>query len=300
VERLLTADVAREIAATFGDQPVYPQHIVVDSPAEPSLSWWRGSKRRFPGWPGPVLVVSDENQCVCSWGVPLDGGSSRVLVGGDLLGTGYATVPYAASVEDFIAARRWDRKCLASAPVLQAQAAELDQASLGYLTARLAPAVATAGWPGPRQYRFEDQDVRVMLWSQTGQCDWWISASSQTSLTAFTAGLLDLSDLRSALWSNDDFGARLLDELRTAPHLRRHALGVAAGSTHSPALGTGTGDQAKPMCRTSSKARHYRRLVTQAVCHQVGAGTGGLHGVPVMAARRTSMTPAPCLRAVSM
>jgi hypothetical protein len=216
VGRLLTAGVAREVAETFGDQPVYPQRIVVDSPGEPSPGW-PGSSRRFPGWPGPVLVLSDENQGVCSWGVPLDGSSGQVLVGGDLLDAGYATVPYAASVEDFIAARRWDHVCLGSAPVLQAQAAELDQASLGYLQARLAPAVATAGWPGPRQYRFEGQDVRVLLWSQTGQCDWWISASGETSLKAFAAGLLDLSDLRSALWPNDDSGAQLLDELRMAP-----------------------------------------------------------------------------------
>ena len=216
VERLLTADVAREIAGTFGDQPVYPQRIVVDGPAEPSLGW-PGSSRRFPGWPGPVLVLSDENQGVCSWGVPLGGSSGQVLVGGDLLDAGHATVVYATSVEDFIAARRWDHICLASAPVLQAQAAELDQASLGYLRARLAPAVATAGWPGARQYRFEGQDVRVMLWSLAGQCDWCISASSEASLRAFAAGLLELSDLRSALWSNDDSGARLLGELRTAP-----------------------------------------------------------------------------------
>jgi hypothetical protein len=216
VERLLTADVAREAAETFGDQPVYPQRIVVDSPAEPSRRRARSS-RRFPGWPGPVLVLSDENQGVCSWGVPLDGSSGQVLVGGDLLDAGYATVLYATSVEDFVAARRWDHICLAAAPVLQAQAAELDQASLGYLRARLAPAVATAGWPGPRQYRFEGQDVRVLLWSQTGQCDWWISGSSELSLREFAAGLLDLSDLRSTLWSDDDSGVRLLDELRMAP-----------------------------------------------------------------------------------
>lgn len=217
VKRLLTADVAREIAATFGDQPVYPQRIVVDSPAGPSPAW-PGSSRRFPGWPGPVLVLSDENQGVCSWGVPLRESGGRVLVGGDLLDTGQATVPYAASVKDFIAARRWDHRCLTAAPLLQAQGAELDEASLGYLRARLAPAVATAGWPGPRQYRFEDQEVRVMLWSYAGQCDWWISASSERSLKAFAAGLLNLPDLRSALWSNDDTGARLLDELRAAPH----------------------------------------------------------------------------------
>ena len=162
VERLLTADVACEIAKTFGDSPVYPERVVVDSP--------RSHRRRFPGWPGPVLVLSDENQGVCSWGLPLDGSSDQVLVGGDLLDTGHATVTYTASVEDFIAARRWDYQCLRP-PLLMAQAVELDQDSLRYLRARLAPAVVTAGWPGPRQYRFECQDVRVMLWSCSGQCD---------------------------------------------------------------------------------------------------------------------------------
>jgi hypothetical protein len=208
VERLLTADVAAEIAAVFTDNPIYPERIVVDGPesARPGLG------RRFPGWPGPVLVLSDENQGVCSWGVPLDGDRSPVLVGGELLDAGDATVRYAASVEDFIAARRWDRRCLEAEPLLQAQAPGLDQASLGRLQA-LSPAISTAGWPGSRQYRFEGLGVRVLLWSAAGQCDWWISAITEEPLRAFTAGLLELPGLRDTLWSNDDAGARLLGEL---------------------------------------------------------------------------------------
>ena len=139
-------------------------------------------------------------------------------VGGDLLDAGCATVVYAASAADFIAARRWDHRCLNDGPVLQAQAAALDLASLGYLQARLAPALATAGWPGPRQYRFEDRDVRVMLWSQAGQCDWWVSAASPASLRQFAAGLLHLPALRQALWCNDQDGERLLSEARQLPH----------------------------------------------------------------------------------
>jgi hypothetical protein len=218
VKRLLTADVAEEIAATFGDQTVYPQRIVVDSPAAPSLESPH-SARRFPGWPGPVLVLSDENQGVCSWGVSLGLDSGQVHVGGDLLDagegdTGQATVPYAASIEDFIAARRWDHLCLSAPLGLQAQAIELDEASLAYLQVRLPPVVETAGWPGTRQYRFEGRGLRVMLWSYPGQCDWWISASSEQSLKVFVAGLLNLSDLRSSLWSNEETGARMLDDLR--------------------------------------------------------------------------------------
>jgi len=117
VERLLTADVAAEIATAFSDQPVYPERIMMDGPAStrPGLGRW------FPGWPGPVLVLSVENQGMCAWGVPLGGDDHcPVLVGGELLGPGEATVEYAASVEDFIAARRWDRRCLETGPALQA------------------------------------------------------------------------------------------------------------------------------------------------------------------------------------
>jgi hypothetical protein len=209
VERLLTVDVAMEIAGVFTDNLVYPERIVVDGPA----SVGPGLGRRFPGWPGPVLVLSDENQGVCSWGVPLDGDRSPVLVGGELLDAGEATVRYAASVEDFIAARRWDRRCLTAGPLLQAQAPELDQASLGHLRALLSPAVSTAGWPGSRQHRFEGLGVRVLLWSAAGQCDWWISAATEEPLRAFTAGLLELPGLHGTLWSNDDAGARLLGDL---------------------------------------------------------------------------------------
>ena len=206
VEHLLTAAVAVEIAEVFTDGLVYPERIAVDSPA----SRRPGRGRRFPGWPGPVLVLSDENQGVCSWGVPLDDGSSPVLVGGELLDAGEATVRYAASVEDFIAARRWDRRCLTAGPLLQAQAPELDQPSLSHLGALLSPAVATAGWPGSRQYRFEGLGVRVLLWSAAGQCVWWVSAAEEKHLRAFAAGLLDLPGLRGTLWSHDDTGASLL------------------------------------------------------------------------------------------
>ena len=177
--------------------------------------------RRFPGWPEPVLVLSSENQGVCSWGVQLGDHNGEVLVGGYLFDAGQATVRYAGSVEDFIAARLWDCACL-SAPLLQAQGAALDQASLDYLAARLAFVGTTTGWPGTRQYRFEGQDVRVLLWASSRHCDWFISAPGEPSLKAFAAGLLNLSNLRRFLYSDDDAGARVLDELRGAhPHDQR-------------------------------------------------------------------------------
>lgn len=141
VVRLITAEVAAEIAGVFGDGIVYPERVVVDTPE----SNWYGTGRRFPRCPGEVLVLSDECQGVCSWGVPLGGDSCEVLVGGGLLDAGDATVRYAASAADFIAARRWDQQCLSGDPLLQAQAPELDEASLARLEGLLSPAVPTAG-----------------------------------------------------------------------------------------------------------------------------------------------------------
>jgi hypothetical protein len=209
VERLMTTQVAAEIAGVFGDGIVYPERVVVDTPE----SNWYGTGRRFPHWPGEVLVLSHECQSVCSWGVPLGRDSCEVLVGGSLLDAGDATVRYAASVADFIAARRWDQQCFHRDPVLQAQAPELDEASLVRLEGLLSPALSTAGWPGSSQFRFEGGGVRVMLWTQKGQCDWWISAASEAQLMAFTARLIDLPGLRGYLWSTSDAGERVLAEL---------------------------------------------------------------------------------------
>jgi hypothetical protein len=188
VERLLTADVAHEIARAYGDRPIYPDQILIDQPDQ--------GNRRFPGWPGAVLVLADENQGACSWGVPLDGG--QVLVGSER-----TTRPYAATVEDFIAARRWDYQCVNAKFCVAAEAAALDEPSFGYLHQNCRPSVTTEGWPGVRQYRFDRRDVRVLLWADTDQCDWLISATNEGALTDFTAGLLRLSSLRTARWADE-------------------------------------------------------------------------------------------------
>jgi hypothetical protein len=216
VERLLTAEVAAEIATAYSGHAVYPRSIVVDGPE----STRPGRGRRFPGWPGSVLVLANENQHVCSWGVPLDDGDDcPVLVGGYLSHTDETTAEYASSVEDFIAAWRWDLRCMDTLrfqdtkPLLQIQAPELTQSELDYLRARLSPAVSTAGWPGDRQYRFEGRGVQVLLWAAHGWCERWISAETEEPLRAFAAELLELPGLRDNLWSNDEAGTRIIAEL---------------------------------------------------------------------------------------
>ncbi len=59
---------------------------------------------------------------------------------------------------------------------------------------------------------------------------------------------------------------------------------------------------AKTTFGDSNERKHSprSRWVTGAHYGQAGAGTGGLHGAPLMTVRRMSMTLQPCLRAVSM
>lgn len=109
VRTVLTVEVAREIAAD-SDHPVFPGQVCIDEVGQPN--------RRFPDYPGPVLVLVHENQYVCSWGVPLGDPDPPVLVGGDVLDRVRSTVRYSANIDAFVASRRWDGRCLSREPLL--------------------------------------------------------------------------------------------------------------------------------------------------------------------------------------
>lgn len=208
VEEALTAEVVDELAEVFDEQFVFPGQTVVSGPED--------EEDLFPHCATPVLVVSIENQGICVWGVPLEPelANPPVLVGGELSGEPEpTTVEYAPNIAHFIAARRWDGACLGQQLLLQAQAQGIDTESLAFLRRRFAEVLPTAGWPGSAQYRFEDDTVKVMLWSDGDQCDWWISGADHVALAAAVKELLTLGDLRSTLFSVDPDGERLLAEL---------------------------------------------------------------------------------------
>ena len=183
--------------------------MVVDRPGSPD--------RRFPGWPGPVLVISVESQAVCAWGVPLGVPDPPVLVGGHVTAgddVSRSTVAYATGLTAFVATRRWDAVCLGREPLLQAQAAELDPDTLAALRGRHEELPASSGWPGRATYRFQRRSVTILLWDSPGQCDWWISAADDGELEEAVESLVRLSDLGESLWSDDPGGDRLLTRLR--------------------------------------------------------------------------------------
>lgn len=164
VRSLVTDEVAREIAQPYSDQVFFPERVLIDGPDS--------TDRRFPGWPGRVLVIAAENQGVCAWGAPLDGADDPVvLVGGEIRQrTGWVrgTTQYSSNVAEFVAARRWDASCLSQQPLLQAQAIELEAATFRHLRQQFSQKPQTPGWSGHTVHRFERRGAKVMLWDAPG------------------------------------------------------------------------------------------------------------------------------------
>jgi hypothetical protein len=143
VRSLVTDEVAREIAQAYDDQVIFPERVLTDAP--------ESIDRRFTGWPGQVLIIAVENQGVCAWGTPLDGADDDpvVLVGGEIWQhTGWVrgTTQYSVNVAEFVAARRWDASCLSQQPLVQAQALELETATVRYLRQQFSQKPQTMGW----------------------------------------------------------------------------------------------------------------------------------------------------------
>ncbi len=190
---VLDAATADTIAKVYGDNVVFPERIEID---------------RVVGWPSDVLVLATENQGVCSWGLSLDGASAGVVVVTGDVADGSDSVVYCDNLETYVVVREWDGRCLRP-PLLQAQAAPLDAACLDYLDRHFERRWTTHGWPCHENLRFEREGLRVMLWSCTDQCGWWISGPAP-ELAAALGDLAALSNLSTALWSDDAVGGDLL------------------------------------------------------------------------------------------
>lgn len=198
-------DLMAAIAAVYDGRAAAPVEVLLND-------------GHLPGVDEPVLMLMFENQGVCSWGVPLERGENPpVLVGGDLT-SGVVTVEHAASLPAFAAAYAFDAFCHQRSPMLMAQAAELDQETRSQLATRYRVVVETLGWPGLQQLRFVEDlsGVTIVLWSDQGQCDWWITAPSIESLEREVRNLMGFSNLESALWSNDRDGIAVLQRVKAS------------------------------------------------------------------------------------
>lgn len=200
---VIDSRVATEVAHPYGDRPVFPTEVVIEQPS---------TTRFFPLWPEPVLLLSHENQGVCSWGVSLGPEHRGRVVAGGKLSSELSTLPYCDDASTFVQARRWDAQCLERMPLLQAQAKPLDKGTYDDLRTRFERGPATENWPTKSVHRFEAADLKILLWSEPRQCYWWLSGPP-SGLTDFVQSLP--CDLVASLWSNDDEGESLLAKIRS-------------------------------------------------------------------------------------
>jgi hypothetical protein len=54
----------------------------------------------------------------------------------------------------------------------------------------------------------------MLLWSGTGQCDWWISSTDAAARRSLVDRLRLLSDLEISMWSDDAAAEDVLRQLR--------------------------------------------------------------------------------------
>lgn len=186
-----------KVWSAYDDDPVFPDHERIETGPD---------HVRFPGWPGgAVLVLAHENQGIVTWGIDLETG--EVIVGGDLA-DGCGTQRYAPDIETFVRTRRWDHDCLQE-PLVQAQADAIEPHDLAVLRSTWIEGPTTFGWPTRQVVRFEQGRMKLMVWADDEQADWYLTGPVD-ELAVVLPTLRPLSNLADALWSNDDRGAALL------------------------------------------------------------------------------------------
>jgi hypothetical protein len=57
-DRTLTTELAQQVADAYSDVVVFPPQRIIEGADD--------EERYLPGWPDPVLLLSQENQGVCS------------------------------------------------------------------------------------------------------------------------------------------------------------------------------------------------------------------------------------------
>jgi hypothetical protein len=192
------------------------------------IEGWFGNRFEQPGrlglhpdlLPGdhPGLVLITENQALCDWVVALESGEDPpVYVVGNLV-DGHSVMEWAPSVSAFMSAIAWDVALVPGpedVPMIQAQAAQLEPATLDWLRNEFIEGVETRGWPCTTTQRFRRGRQAIELWNCPGQCEWTIVAQSLQQLEELVTDLMGISNLNATMWSDEPEGEALLERIRS-------------------------------------------------------------------------------------
>lgn len=151
-----------------------------------------------------LLCIRSENQGVCGWAVRLDDRDDpAVVVNYRHLTDLSEWRPQADTFSDYIFCGIWDfGLVLPSEWLIQAQNGPLTEEALDGLRLHFRESVRTYGWPGDTQFRFEGDRQRLLIWSASGQADWWLAADDELSLAQAARQVWPLDGVGKAFWSS--------------------------------------------------------------------------------------------------
>jgi len=161
-----------------------------------------------------LVVYRYENQAVCVWAVQLDGSDDPpVVVNVDSQFKIWTRC--APTFSGHLHAWMWDYALvLRGDHLIQAQNQPLTTEAIGFLSQHFDVGPETYGWPGDTQYRFFNDDQRILIWAGEDQADWWLSADQEESRLRLVRTVWDCDNVGKSLWSNTGMDDSLLKQAR--------------------------------------------------------------------------------------
>ena len=175
-------------------------------------SWFGRGPRDFLS--ENLLVFMHENQGVCNWAIKLTGDPDPPVVNEETSAPNAIWLPCADSFSTFIWCQIWDRVGPESVGVF-AQDRELSPKDLSFLKSSFHQLPTTKAWPGRSNYRFENDDGKIIIWDgeDRGMADWFIYARTTPGLKRLLEKIWHCGRLAESLYGDGE-GERVLTEMR--------------------------------------------------------------------------------------
>jgi SMI1/KNR4 family protein SUKH-1 len=180
---------------------------------EPFDNWYDGGPRDFLS--DNLLVFMHENQGVCNWAIKLNDNPDPPVVVEVDTAPNDEWLACADSFSTFIWCQIWDRIGPETVGVF-AQEVELSAKDLDFLKSSFRQLPTTRGWPGRSNYRFEDEEGKIIIWAgeDRGGADWHIYARTVHGLKRLLEKIWHCGRLPESLYGDEE-GEKVLMELRS-------------------------------------------------------------------------------------
>jgi hypothetical protein len=164
-----------------------------------------------------LLVFMHENQGVCNWAIKLTGDPDPPVVNEETSAPGAVWLPCADSFSTFIWCQIWDRTGPEIVGV-DANGVELLPRDLELLKSCFRQRPTTWAWPGKSNYRFENDDGRIIVYDgedRGGWADWHVYGRTTAGLKSLLEKIWHCGAIAECLYGDEE-GEKVLTELRNS------------------------------------------------------------------------------------